>query len=122
MLPLRMVQIYGTVEPQPKGTPSMKYLVTGAAIAVALTAAAPAFAQSSEFLNSAELYRLAVLRAQAAPAPLPYPLAPYPFYPATADPKTYPLPYYPFAPLATVPGTGGNWKWENGAYHWYPNS
>src|SRR5580704_16098490 len=99
MLPLRMVQIYGTVEPQPKGTPSMKYLVTGAAIAVALTAAAPAFAQSSEFLNSAELYRLAVLRAQAAPAPLPYPLAPYPFYPATADPKTYPLPYYPFAPL-----------------------
>ena len=21
-----------------------------------------------------------------------------------------------------VDGTGGKWKWENGAYHWYPNS
>jgi hypothetical protein len=105
----------------------MKHLVKGVVIAAVLAVAAPAWAQSSsEYLNSAELYRLAVAAAVAKGAPAVYPWAPYPYpypyVPATADPKTYPLPYYPFAPLAVVPGTGGNWKWENGAYHWYPNS
>jgi hypothetical protein len=103
----------------------MKHLVKGVAIAAVLAVAAPAWAQSTaEYLNSAELYRIAA-EAAAKGTPVVYPWAPYPYpypyVPATADAKTYPLPYYPFAPLAVVPGTGGSWKWENQAYHWYPN-
>lgn len=103
----------------------MKYLAKGALIAAAaVVVAGPAFAQSSaEYLNAVELYRIAAEKAAKAPVPVPYPFAPWaPVYPVTADPHTYPLPYYPFAPLATVQGTGGVWKWENGAYHWYPSS
>ncbi|MBV8775830.1 MAG: hypothetical protein JO032_06210 [Alphaproteobacteria bacterium] len=103
----------------------MKHLLTATAIAAAFAVAAPAFAQSSsEYLNSVELYRIAVEKAaKASPTPVPYPFFPWaPYYPSTAAPNTYPLAYYPFAPLATVPGTGGSWKWENGAYHWYPAS
>ena len=101
----------------------MKNALQGAAIAAAVLATAPAWAQSSaEYLNAVELYRIAASKAPA-PVPAPYPWAPWaPFYPATADAKTYPLPFYPFAPLAVVQGTGGVWKWENGAYHWYPAS
>ena len=97
-----------------------------AAVAAVALAATPAWAQSAaEYLNAVEMHRIAMEKAaKAAPAPLPYP-APfpwYPYYPATADAHAYPLPFYPFAPLATVQGTGGSWKWENGAYHWYPAS
>lgn len=105
----------------------MKHLLTGTAMAAVLAISVPAWAQpSSEYLNSVELYRLAV-EAAAKGAPVVYPWLPYPYpypyvVPAAAEPKTYPLPYYPFAPLETVPGTGGNWKWENHAYHWHPNS
>jgi hypothetical protein len=103
----------------------MKHLVKAAAVAAVVLAAAPAWAQSSaEYLNAVEMHRIVMEKAvKASPTPVPYPFYPWhPYYPVTADAHTYPLPFYPFAPLATVQGTGGSWKWENGAYHWHPAS